>query len=252
MPEKFQVPEFQVPGRGFRPAASEIKFTKTDRALVFGTLEPGTLELIMMRKTLAVAVLLGVTALSVGQQPEPPAPRYGVPANVETFPQRSPQEALASALKAIDRGKHDYLTAHLLEPKFLDDRVAERARLLEAQAETDLLARRAEQRRSPVPVTRQEKVPDEPKAFLEAVRYEAGQRAFRLVARDVGDTLTEHLDHAKDLRRLLRDGRFQVTGDTATVTHPDIKDRQVTLKRVGTRWFVEDAKEPTAAPGGKK
>lgn len=203
-----------------------------------------------MRKTLAVAVLLGATALSVGQQPEPPAPRYGIAVNLEPYPQASPQEALASALKAADRGKYEYFTAQLLEPKFLDDRVTERGRLLESQVEKDLLAAREAQRRSPSPVPLEERIPDEPKLFAEAVRRAAAVRAFRLVARDVGDTLTEHPDHVKELRRFLRDGQFQITGDSAIVMHRDFKDRQVTLKRVTGRWFVEDAKD--ASGGGKK
>jgi len=204
-----------------------------------------------MRKTLAVAVLLGATMLSIGQQPEPPAPRYGVAVNAEPYPQTTPQEALASALKAADRAKYEYFAAQLLEPKFLDDRVTERGRLLEGQVEKDLIAAREAQRRSPNPVPPDERIPDEPKGFAEAVRREAAQQAFRLVARDVRDTLTEHPDHVKDLRRFLRDGQFQITGDSAVVTHKDIKDRQVSLKRVSGRWFVEDAKE-AGAGGGKK
>lgn len=204
-----------------------------------------------MRKTLAVAVLLGATMLSSGQQPEPPAPRYGVPANLVPYPQATPQEALASALKAVDRGKYEYFTAHLLEPKFLEDRITERGRLLEGPVEKELIAAREAQRRSPNPVPPEERLPDEPKGFAEAVRRETALRAFRLVARDVGDTLTEHPDHVKDLRKFLRDGQFQITGDSAIVTHRDSKDRQLSLKRVAGRWFVEDAKEPSVG-GGKK
>ena len=204
-----------------------------------------------MRKTLAVAVLLGATMLSVGQQPEQPAPRYGVAVNAEPYPQTTPQEALGSALKAADRGKFEYFAAQLLEPKFLDDRVTERSRLLEAQVEKDLIAARDAQRRSPNPVPVEERISDEPKLFAESVRREAAQRAFRLVARDVRDTLTEHPDHVTELRRFLRDGQFQITGDSAVISHKDIKDRQVSLKRVGARWFVEDSKE-AATGGGKK
>ena len=51
------------------------------------------------------------------------AKRYGVVADLKAYPQGSPKEALASALKAIDKKRIDYLVAHLADPDFVDDRV---------------------------------------------------------------------------------------------------------------------------------
>jgi hypothetical protein len=52
-----------------------------------------------------------------------PAPRYGVAADPKTYPQATPQETLASALKAVDDKRFDYLVAQLSDPAFVDDRV---------------------------------------------------------------------------------------------------------------------------------
>jgi hypothetical protein len=49
--------------------------------------------------------------------------RYGLAADLKAYPQGTPKEALASALKAIEKKRVDYLVAHLADPAFIDDRV---------------------------------------------------------------------------------------------------------------------------------
>ena len=49
--------------------------------------------------------------------------RYGIPVDLPTYPQGTAREALASALKAADAGRFDYLAAQLADPRFIDDRV---------------------------------------------------------------------------------------------------------------------------------
>jgi hypothetical protein len=200
-----------------------------------------------MRKILGVAVLLLATAISVAQQPAPPTPRYGVPPRLDTYPQATPKEALASAIQAISRGKTDYLAAHLIEPKFIDAQAAERGRLLEPAVERELRARRETQWNGPNPPPRAERLPIEPEPFAEAVRQEALSRAFRLAARDIGANLVENPDHLKDFRRFWREGTFIEGGDTASVTLKDVKDRQVSFRKVGSRWYIEDRKQPAPA-----
>jgi hypothetical protein len=52
-----------------------------------------------------------------------PAIRYGVAADLKTWPQATPKETLTSVLKAIDGKKFDYLVAQLADPEFIDQRV---------------------------------------------------------------------------------------------------------------------------------
>ncbi|OWK36064.1 hypothetical protein [Fimbriiglobus ruber] len=194
-----------------------------------------------MRKILALAVLLGAATITVGQQPDGPPPiRYAVGTNVETFPQTSARETLASVVRAIERNKADYLAAYLLDPVFVDARVADRAKLIEPAVDRDLRAVRNAQRQKDVEVRPEEKLPLEPKLFDIAVREEANRRAFKLVTKDVREYLIENPDTLKDLKRFLRDGVFTDAGESASVALKDVKDRQVFLKKIGTRWFIED------------
>ncbi len=55
--------------------------------------------------------------------PAAPEKRYGLEADLKTYPQGSAKEALASVLKAVADKRFDYLTAHLADPSFVDDRV---------------------------------------------------------------------------------------------------------------------------------
>jgi hypothetical protein len=202
-----------------------------------------------MRKSLAVAVLLGAAALTHGQ-PEPPVipPRYGVGPDLKRFPQGGAKEALASAVKAIEQGRIDYLAAHLLDPRFVDARVADRARQIETTVDRDLRAVRAEQQLDPGRVPNSLRLPDDPALFLEAVRDEARQRAFALVVRDVRDTLTDNPDHLRQLRRFVREGTFVDAGETASASLPALPDRQVFARRVENRWYVEDRQQPDPEP----
>ena len=102
-----------------------------------------------MRRTLTVAVLLGAVSLTAWGQEEAPTARYGVPPNVELYTQETPKAALASAVRAVEKGRTDYLAAHLIDPQFIDAKVAERARSLERQVTADLLALRASQLENP-------------------------------------------------------------------------------------------------------
>jgi hypothetical protein len=52
-----------------------------------------------------------------------PPRRYGIEANLRDYPQETPKETLASVLQAIERGRINYLLAHLADPAFVDNRV---------------------------------------------------------------------------------------------------------------------------------
>ena len=69
-----------------------------------------------MRVWLAFAVGLGAFAAGAGE-------RYGVAPDLKTYPQATPKEALASALKAAEAGRFDYLAAQLADPAWVDERI---------------------------------------------------------------------------------------------------------------------------------
>jgi hypothetical protein len=49
--------------------------------------------------------------------------RYGITPDIAAFPQKSPQETLASVIKAAEAKHFDYLAAQLADPVFIDERV---------------------------------------------------------------------------------------------------------------------------------
>jgi hypothetical protein len=52
-----------------------------------------------------------------------PARRFGIDADLKTYPQAKPRETLASVLKAIDAKRIDYLLAQLADPTWVEKRV---------------------------------------------------------------------------------------------------------------------------------
>ena len=186
------------------------------------------------------AILVGAVALA---QPAPVVPaRYGVAASVAAYPQGSPKEALASAIKALDRSSFDTLAAHLLDPKLVDDRVTERAKTLEDGVEKELRLFRDEQLRQGVPG--RERLPSDAAEFATVVKNEARLRAFKLVVRDAKAHFAESPETVKEFRRYLREGVVIEAGDVATITLKDVKDAQLNLRRVDLRWHLEDRKGP--------
>jgi hypothetical protein len=49
--------------------------------------------------------------------------RYGIAPDLAAYPQGTPQEALASVVKAIEAKRFDYLVAQLADPVYVDDRI---------------------------------------------------------------------------------------------------------------------------------
>jgi hypothetical protein len=68
-------------------------------------------------------VLVWVVGVSAQAPKEAPPRRYGIEANLRDYPQETPKEALASVLRAIERGRINFLLAYLADPAFVDNRV---------------------------------------------------------------------------------------------------------------------------------
>jgi hypothetical protein len=78
----------------------------------------------MLFRFAVLAALVGLSGLPTpaGAGEKSPA-RHGVTADLKSFPQATPKQALASVLKAIDLKRIDYLLAQLSEPEWVDERV---------------------------------------------------------------------------------------------------------------------------------
>ena len=197
-----------------------------------------------MRMTLTVAIIFGTTGFAVAQFEQLPPARYGVTANPRVYPQTTPNEVLSSAIGAIESDRLSYLAAHLMDPAFVDGRVAERVPVVRPTAERELRAVRDGQRRDPQNVSPRDRLPDEPPAFDAAVDARATQLAFDLLVRDIRDTLADNPAHLKELRRFSRVADIPANGDTAEVTLPTVRGRGVYFRLVDKRWRILDGQEP--------
>lgn len=203
-----------------------------------------------MRGLWAMTILAVLPGIGFAQNLELKVePRYGVMINTRTFTQRTPQDALASTIRAIEENRFDVLVAHIISEKVTEAMADEKARLLENEAEDHLRGVREKQKANPLGVLPEEKLPYEPKAFAEFVKVEAKNRGFKATIEDVRKKFAADLNIVKEMKRYLRDGEFIETGDTAKVVLKDAKGKGIFFVKVKDRWFVEDRQEE-AAKGG--
>ena len=172
--------------------------------------------------------------------PKAPEPRYGVKPRLKQYPQGSPKVALKSAVAALDGADYPYLVAQLLDPKFVDDAVTERAKLIEPGVLAELAQLRDLQRANPGRFTPDERIPLDAQAFARLVISTARERAFKVLLKDVQQRLTDDPQSVKEMRRMLSDGSFADSDPAATATHPDVKGRALYFKKVNDRWFIEN------------
>jgi hypothetical protein len=190
----------------------------------------------MMRPLFAVAAALVLAAASASQDVPP---RFGILHNPDLYRQDTPQETLRSALAAVGRERYDYLAAHLLDPEWVDARLATNQPYFERVAGEQIVATAAgAQLRGPA---------------LQARVQEVGTRLnFQELTGQIRRKLADEPDNVKDLRRFLREGEFKTSGETAVAVLQDAKDRALYFKKVKDRWFLENRKDEAAAPPPKE
>ena len=195
---------------------------------------------------------LFLTTIFIAAQPAPKAeevlPRYDIVPLLKLYPQNTAKATLESAVKASEKGRHDYVAAFLLDPAFVDAESTSRGKAFLADAEADLRIRRnQEKENSNIP--RDKRLPDEPDLFQPFVDAEAQARGFRRFVSDMREKALDDPNGVKELRRYLREGTWEEGGETAKVTLRGVTDRAVYLKKIGTRWFVEN-KQVDEKPAG--
>jgi hypothetical protein len=158
---------------------------------------------------------------------------------------------LESVLAVAERGDTKYLVAHLLDPVFVDTRVADRGKQFEPAVLEELTRLKDFQRKNPDQSPSDSLVPTDPVKFQARVVADARLRAFNQLTRDVKEKLIDDPEVLKDLRRFYRSGSFPEAGggDTAKVGLPDVKDRAVFFKKIGDRWYIENRQTDEKAPG---
>lgn len=161
-----------------------------------------------MKRLFGLALVLGSLPAAGQDEPAPKlAKRYGYSFEPSLFAQKSPQEAMQSIVKALDGKKIDYLLAHLADPKFVDDRVAEYKSL--------------------------QKGSDEAKTVL----------AFERLIRETAVHFQEDPLLVKELRQYLKDAEWDVQEAIAVGTLKAASPRRVFLRKLEDRWFLENRQQ---------
>lgn len=207
-----------------------------------------------MRKPFALALVLGLASAASSQEGRPKTaeetpPRYGVAFKGKVYLQATPKESLSSLIEAADKGEFNYLVAHLLEPSFVDARVADRAKQFEPQVIMNLAALRDFQQKNLDKVERDSRVPTDAAKFQERVLIDARAAAFKQLVKDVQEKFVEDPETLKAMR-LFRSGAMfpDMPGDLVKLAHQDVKDRSLFIKKIGDRYYLENKQNDEAPP----
>jgi hypothetical protein len=138
------------------------------------------------------------------QQPDKLAVRYTYEIDLKQYPQKTPQDALKSVITAIAKQDYHYLIAQLADPAYVDGKVNDYAALL----------------------TKGKK---EAKAFV----------AFQRLVKETQAHFLEDPELVQELKRFAKDGEFKTDADQTVVSLKSLVGRQVFLKLIGERWFIE-------------
>lgn len=177
-----------------------------------------------MRSTFTAVALL---VSAVGAAGQPPVTRFDLRYNPELYHQDTPAETLKSVLGAVDRNRHDYLTAHLIDPAFVDARLEATFQFHEKAAGEKIASTAAGR------ALRGEQLSIR-------LREVTTRLAFDRLLEQVRTTLDDDPTLVRDLRKMAREGEVAEAGETATISHKDVKDRTIHLKRIGGRWYLEN------------
>lgn len=169
-----------------------------------------------MRIALIVVLISGSIGLAQEKKAEPP--RFGVPAEAELYPQTSPKTTMISITKAFQRNRLDYVLAQLIDPTFVDEKVAQFYRIK--------FGKTPEQDRDNRDYDRRIK------------------EAFDDFMKEVSKHMADEPKQSGNLTKLLKEGTIEEAGTSAKVTHKDIPDLALTLRQLEGRWYMLNDNSP--------
>jgi hypothetical protein len=165
----------------------------------------------------AIMFVLAAPAFAQPKKAEPP-PHFGVPAETEFYPQDAPKQALASIAKALERGRIDYLLAHLVDPGYTDQTFGKLYRLKFG------------------------KFPEDDRTLPAAEQAARVKETLGDFVNEVNNARASAPKNALRLDRLLKEGNVEEAGTTAKVTLKDDPSALLTLVQVEGRWCMSNAK----------
>jgi hypothetical protein len=130
--------------------------------------------------------------------------RYGFDVLESKYPQKTPENTLASVIKAIETKKFEYLMAQLADPAYVDKKVEEYKNLFTGKEESRTLL------------------------------------AFERLAKETAKYFQDDPLLVKDLKRFAKDGIWKMEGAKAMCTTKALPGRQVFMRKIQNRWFLEN------------
>ncbi len=155
-------------------------------------------------RTILLAGVMSMAVLTAQEGEDKLAKRYGFEANENRYPQKAPDEALKSVLLAIANKKIEYLVAQLADPEFVDGRIKDYMKNLSGSEEA---------------------------------------RSLRAFSRLVQETTDHFLDDpllVKELKLFAKEGEWKADDKTASATVKSLPERQVFMRKIQNRWFLEN------------
>ncbi|HYT91841.1 MAG TPA: hypothetical protein VEL76_24210 [Gemmataceae bacterium] len=159
---------------------------------------------VLSASLLCLAVLAGASAQTAGKGK--PVVNFNVEADFDKYPQKTPQEALNSVVKALTDRRVDYLLAHLADPAFVQAKL----KILKAQMSASLT--------------------DDTKATL----------AFQRLVKATDEHFRDDPTKVRELGRFAKDGEWATAESGAAASLKLLPARKVFLKKVQDRWYLED------------
>ena len=157
-----------------------------------------------MRKAIVLVAVVFLTG-SLAAQPNGLASRYGYDVIENKYPQKSPEDALASVIKAIETKKFDYLMAQLADPIYVDKKIEEYKKLFAGKEESRTLL------------------------------------AFDRLTKETAKYFQDDPLLVKELKRFAKEGMWDRTkAAKAVCTLKALPGRQVFMRKIQSRWFLEN------------
>jgi hypothetical protein len=159
-------------------------------------------------RMMGILVMFVLGNLAGAQDQDRLAKRYGFDVNLSFYPQKTPKETLLSIGKAIENNRMDYLLAHLADPKFVDETVADYKNTI----------RQGEEKA---------------KVFL----------AFDRLVNETTQYFLEDPTLVKELRRFALEAEWEGNESQAVGTLKEVQGRKVFLRKYEDRWFLENKQQ---------
>jgi hypothetical protein len=157
---------------------------------------------------IALSLICRLGSIVVAQDDANLAKRYGIEANLVFYPQKEPRETVLSIVKAIEKERLDYMLAHLADPRFVDEAVADYKKAVPTGS-------------------------DSAKQVL----------AFDRLVKETSQYFLEDPTLLKELRKFAKDGEWEADEEKATGTLKTVQGRKVFLRKQAGRWFLENRQQ---------